>query len=395
MMDPLQYKPDLISEDDIPLWERGVVYANLYLLRIAAKLLAPSLVIVVVVDLLARSRIVYLINTEQFYPGIDLYINGARLLIVIGSIVLLMCSRLSGPDKVTRSHYYQVMAYLAYVLVLFAFINGFMQMTKLDISSTYIMAVITSAAFLHLKSGEYFLLYGFTGILMVDLLYLFQADMQTAFVKSVNVVFALAFAYFLSRVNFSSHIRDFLSQRVIEKQKEDLAASNDMLYQLSYLDALTAVPNRRYFDEIVVREWKRAVRDKTPLSMLMIDIDYFKQFNDTYGHQAGDQCLKQVAGVLSRNIKRPGDTLSRYGGEEFAAILPGTDIKGAAKVAEKICRAVKNIKTLPEKISVSIGVASCSPGDEKTIDEFIAAADMALYEAKGSGRDRYVCHKPK
>lgn len=178
------------------------------------------------------------------------------------------------------------------------------------------------------------------------------------------------------------------------KMHHDLTAANEQLRHIAYLDGLTQVANRRRFEHYLNQEWRRLSRDQAPLALIMCDIDYFKNFNDLYGHQAGDSCLRRVAKALSRSVKRPADLVARYGGEEFAVILPGTDLAGAEKVAEEICLAVRS-RRIPHQgsevakfITVSLGVASCLPDPSSNPDLLVRRADEALYQAKHQGRDR-------
>ena len=171
----------------------------------------------------------------------------------------------------------------------------------------------------------------------------------------------------------------------------------DLLESMSLLDALTLIPNRRRFDQALTTEWKRAIRDKTPISLIMIDIDHFKQFNDHYGHGAGDICLQRVAATLAKMIVRPSDLIARYGGEEFVVILPDTSQQAALKVAERLRESIEHL-ALPHTyseaatvVTISVGVATQIETQEyfspKTLND---AADHALYRAKEGGRNR-VC----
>ena len=134
------------------------------------------------------------------------------------------------------------------------------------------------------------------------------------------------------------------SQDAISTQVQKLAQENEALQVLVTTDALTQVGNRRHFDAALSREWHRSARDAQPLALIMCDVDCFKQYNDTYGHQAGDVCLQRVAATLSESLQRPADLVTRYGGEEFAVILPNTDTTGAAHIAERIRAAVKALE---------------------------------------------------
>ncbi len=176
-----------------------------------------------------------------------------------------------------------------------------------------------------------------------------------------------------------------------------LEEKNQELERLSFLDGLTGISNRRYFDIIIDKEWRRARRDKFPVAIAMIDIDYFKFYNDTYGHQAGDDCLKQVACALTEALFRPGDLIARYGGEEFVAVMPNIGLKGAMEVAERMQQNIRQ-QALPHKksdvsdnITVSIGLACMVPDQTSETAQLIERADTYLYSAKNQGRNR-ICH---
>ncbi|WP_374277895.1 diguanylate cyclase [Azonexus sp.] len=174
-----------------------------------------------------------------------------------------------------------------------------------------------------------------------------------------------------------------------------LDAANNELKRLSAIDGLTGIANRRQFDERLDQEWRRARRAGGSVALLMCDIDYFKQYNDRYGHQAGDDCLRRVAAAIAQTMERGADLAARYGGEEFSAILPDTPLGGALFVAEKIRHAVHQLNQPHAgsplgRVTLSIGVASLPADAGQTYEALIQAADQALYRAKHEGRDR-VC----
>ena len=193
--------------------------------------------------------------------------------------------------------------------------------------------------------------------------------------------------------------RDAAYFALSETQKE-LEKSNKELQRLSSMDGLTKIPNRRTFDESLEKEWRNAQRGYKPLSLLIIDIDHFKLYNDGYGHQGGDDCLKNVAQALHASTNRPMDMVCRYGGEEFGVILPDTPIEGAIRVAETMLENIANLKIEHEYsntshiVSVSIGVATCFPKDDELSKDLVSMADAALYKAKKNGRNRTVCYNP-
>ncbi len=182
-------------------------------------------------------------------------------------------------------------------------------------------------------------------------------------------------------------------EATVRERTRQLAAANEALERLATTDALTGIANRRVFQEALALEWTRAGRDGAPLSLLMLDIDAFKAYNDALGHQAGDECLRRVAGAVASHAARPGDLAARYGGEEFVVLLPGAGTDGAAVVAEKVRAAVEGL-AIPHLsspaaacVTVSVGVATVRPGAGATPDALVAAADRGLYAAKRAGRN--------
>ena len=165
------------------------------------------------------------------------------------------------------------------------------------------------------------------------------------------------------------------------------AAAEDKLEELATTDALTGLKNRRKFDAAIDAEWRRAARQKTPLALLMIDADHFKSYNDTFGHQAGDEVLVGIAICISDSVRRAGDCAARYGGEEFAALLPGHSAAEAIGVAETIRLKVQQWSGDAATTTVSIGVASLMPDTATDWNELVNAADKALYAAKAGGRN--------
>ena len=196
---------------------------------------------------------------------------------------------------------------------------------------------------------------------------------------------------------------DLLAQSDSKAQELDqalqaLRQANEKLERLSNLDALTQISNRRFFDQSLGSEWKRLLRTEKFLSLILFDIDYFKIYNDCYGHLAGDQCLVDIAQTAQSVLKRSADVLARYGGEEFAVILPDTDQAGAMRIAEQIRAAIKQLQ-IPNKcmqmdhpyVTISLGVASQIPHQGHSAEDLVRQADQALYRAKAQGRDAVVC----
>lgn len=178
------------------------------------------------------------------------------------------------------------------------------------------------------------------------------------------------------------------------KNHLELKQQRDILARLSATDGLTGIANRRAFAEKLASEWKRASRLQGQLALLLIDIDLFKAYNDTYGHLSGDECLQQVAKVLQQALCRPGDMCARFGGEEFACILPDTDTSGATHIAGLIQEHIAKLalphdsSSVAAHVTLSIGVASCKPVPGKDADQLVTEADRLLYQAKEKGRNR-------
>ncbi|MDI1330613.1 diguanylate cyclase [Pseudomonas sp.] len=175
-----------------------------------------------------------------------------------------------------------------------------------------------------------------------------------------------------------------------------LKLQNDLLRSMALMDGLTGVANRRKFDEDILADWRQCFRERKPLSLVLVDVDFFKRYNDQYGHQAGDGCLKSVAQELSLTVRRPYDLVARYGGEEFACVLPNTNLAGAVEIAERMQERIRALgiehsaSDVDSVVTVSLGVATVTPTGDLTISALIEAADKQLYRAKIAGRAR-VC----
>lgn len=178
-----------------------------------------------------------------------------------------------------------------------------------------------------------------------------------------------------------------------KRKEQALEAEKERLEVMVGTDALTGLANRRRFDEVRTKEWRRACREETAISLLVVDVDHFKRYNDTYGHAEGDRCLAAVAGVIAASMRRPADFCARHGGEEFVVLLPRTDGDGARHVGEAIRAGVAAL-AMPHRrseagiVTVSVGVAACARPHEAASDGLFEAADRQMYRAKAAGRDR-------
>ncbi len=211
---------------------------------------------------------------------------------------------------------------------------------------------------------------------------------------------ALVYGAYQARIRQMA-TRERLLASLVKDRTRELEQANQMLARFSYLDAVTGIANRRNFDDGMDLEWRRLLREGGPLSLVMVDIDHFKEYNDTYGHQKGDECLKAVAQTLRLALHRPGDLCARYGGEEFGVILPGTDATGAFGVAEGLRRSIEELavphggSAVAPVVTISVGVATVQPQEGGSGAVLIQAADQALYESKRTGRNRASAAPPR
>jgi diguanylate cyclase (GGDEF)-like protein len=224
-------------------------------------------------------------------------------------------------------------------------------------------------------------------------------DIPVIFITAESEVADQAKGFELGAVDYITKpvVPVIVSMRV--KTQLEIKKQKDLLARLSTIDGLTQIANRRRFDDILAREWKRCMRNGNRLSLILMDIDHFKQYNDHYGHQAGDDCLRQVARALEKGCIRETDLVARYGGEEFVAVLPDTDLEGALVVAERI-RILISLMGIPHEkssvssyVSLSQGVVATVPTGSATIHQFVERADECLYQAKKTGRNRAVSSK--
>ena len=222
------------------------------------------------------------------------------------------------------------------------------------------------------------------------------------FFLSANLM-GMFISYFLEHAARS----EFLMAELLKNEREkvitaniQLSSLNSKLHLLSDIDDLTQIANRRVFEETLGREWARLVRERQPISLIMCDIDFFKKYNDHYGHQKGDECLKMVSNIIRQAVRRPADLVARYGGEEFIILLPGTDCRGAQVVAQNILNALKAIamvhaqSPISEHLTISMGIAHVVPDNTMDAKRLVGQADEALYQAKARGRNQYAVLPP-
>ena len=280
--------------------------------------------------------------------------------------------------------------------------------------------ILTSYAMLMVVSGPPYHLYtsstlalvmggltltriGFVGALVTGIIYVAASVFVQWMLNDLDRVgmyylllggWAVAFCV-VSALSFEKASRnEFLQKILIQRKNNQLQKANERLKNLVDVDALTGISNRRHFDHVLDEEWRRAKRRQYPLALLMVDIDYFKAYNDRLGHPKGDECLRDVAQHLLAQVRRPGDLVARYGGEEFSVILPALDREEALSVAEMFCQQVQAMaiphpnSDIADCVTVSIGVAVQTPNAHNERSDLLKQADDALYLAKKRGRNR-------
>lgn len=291
-----------------------------------------------------------------------------------------------------------IMIGTSYGVGLFLFLPQLPQLNQIAVLSM-IVAIIPVALVSFSTNKLSFLLYFlpalglpiFQCLLLADLFHIYAALFGIVYLYVVITLFDWQYDVLADAINLRLTNHELvISLTNINKQQEAL---NKRLEAISTVDSLTNLANRRYFDDALQRELLRAQRAKTSISLIMLDIDFFKQYNDEYGHLAGDNCMRLISTVLQENVKRPGDMAARYGGEEFCIIMPDTDQQGAIKLAEQIKKEVESLKIphvksgIADHVTVSMGTATTVPGPHFTPNTLINAADKALYTAKKDGRN--------
>lgn len=219
------------------------------------------------------------------------------------------------------------------------------------------------------------------------------------------IIHPVQLAELIARINIHLQLRSTIQSLKIEVDRHNqtvkkLEAANHALSRLANLDGLTQVANRYCFDELLSEEWFRLARDRKPIGIVLCDVDHFKVYNDHYGHQAGDECLRKIARAIHKSARRPADLVARYGGEEFVALLPGTGTEGVKSVSANICAAIRNLK-LPHAqsasstvVTISVGGCSLVPDGSMLPNTLVDLADQALYKAKSQGRNQFVLAAP-
>lgn len=281
----------------------------------------------------------------------------------------------------------------------------------------FIVNVFIASVMFYLKPAYIFSALLFSSAMFFWGLPFYQSKVDILIGHYVNTAIFIPFIFFLARANYEGFVNNFLNQKLIQEKSEQLAhanielikeiqsreqtqkeleAANEQLMIISKLDALTGIPNRRRLDEILQEQWFTALEKQLPISIMMIDIDFFKLYNDTHGHLAGDHCLQAVAEVLNSCLRGPADFVARFGGEEFLFIAVGMSREEIVLLGERIRFDIEQLnienKSSPvvPRITVSLGISHTMPTDNDKVTKFLELADEALYKAKSAGRNQLV-----
>lgn len=316
-----------------------------------------------------------------------------RLVFILASLVFLATINIPDhPEKLSRRHSRHLLRYLFFNIICICIFTSMVQAIRDEISA-YLLVIFYLASFVYLDRRQSSFLFVSSLLFMGLGTWFIQIDKGIFVYNMLNAGIMTLLAWIASQILYANQKREYHNQQLINKQTAQLAESNEQLERLSYMDPLTNLPNRRYFDEFIEQKWSKAQINCQPIALILADIDNFKELNDNFGHQIGDMYLKQVGLVLCSILTNPEAVVARLGGDEFAVVIPDTDGESARSVANQMLYAVQALNKyhnnpLGTKISISLGVASLCPSEEHFIKEFFYQADQALYEAKRLGRNQ-------
>lgn len=343
------------------------------------------------------------------------------LLMIIVTVVVLSIISYLGKNLNNNYHYVKTLelSFASYVtfLMLWGAIVSLNDQYLYGSIMAFMVNVYIAAFMFYLKPGYTFISLLFVTALFYIGLPFYQSSSERLIGHYVNTSIFVIFTWFLARANYAGFVRNFLNQKLIEEKsnllvntnaelikeiqsreqtQKELEDANEQLMIISMLDALTGIPNRRRLDEVIHKQWNKAVKEQLPISIMMIDIDFFKLYNDTNGHLAGDSCLQAVAEVLNNCRRGPDDFVARFGGEEFLFVAVGMSEKETLSLGERIREEIEalgiehqNSRVAPW-ITVSLGISYILPGETDKLTKSLEKADKALYRAKSSGRNQIM-----
>jgi len=335
-------------------------------------------------------------NKSDFFKQPDVYYSGMYVLLFIASILYLLVFIKLGKNIPASGTLIQVIG-ISFTCLLLYWCVGIALLDQLSYGQiiVYIVALISIAAVPFFPPLTVLLIFFSAQALFIAFMPYFQQSTEILYGNYINSTAFLIIAWVISCIRYISYVEDFEHKKIIQEKSDELERvnkeleeANQKLEKLSQTDSLTGIFNRSVFDRTIRAEWDRCKRHHSPLSLIMVDIDIFKAYNDNYGHQAGDDCIRWVAQSLRACVKRSSDIVARYGGDEFAVILPHMNKDNALQFADQLRKKVLE-SAIPHPFSpvspyltISAGVQTLIPSDELSIEKLIRTADQALYEAK-------------
>lgn len=336
------------------------------------------------------------LNREKLFDDPYIYYGFMYALMLVAMAVFFAIFSKLGADvaKYLACIRFVGILFIAFILLWCAGISLLDQLSSGQVI-VYIVAIISIAITPFFEPLTLFLVYLTIHSLFLFAMPYFQKSLQLIYGNAINATTFVIISWAISYMRYQKQAEDFINKKTILRKNEELRLMNRQLQEanrklevMSMTDGLTGVFNRLSFGTIIKDEWDRCKRNSAPLSLIMVDIDFFKEFNDNYGHQAGDCCIKLVAELLTVYAKDPMCKVARYGGDELVVVLPYTDKKEAWELAEQVREGVeaKTIahmgSTASNHVTISLGINTTIPSDESSIEEFIRSTDKALYMAK-------------
>ncbi len=369
-------------------FEDALLFVNIRRMRIIASFAIFMTALLIIVDYALLGTFDKAVALA-FRP----YLISFRLITIFASSAFLVTVKNpKHAHEIPHSYRRLTYGYIFFMLIYISILTCMVQVVRDEIT-VYLLGIFLAASSVYLNRRQVSIFFGTSLIILFTGSWFTQTDKSAFMFNTVNSIIMTSFAWITSQIIYASQKRDYLNQQLIEQQRAQLSESNEQLERLSYIDPLTNLPNRRYFDEYLDTEWSKAQEECTPISLILVDIDNFKDLNDTFGHQAGDSYLKQVGLVLSTSINDPNMLVARLGGDEYAIVIPGADSTSARLTSERLLNDVRALnrydnQVIGEPVTISLGVSSTTPRRDEFVVEFFAEADQALYKAKKRGRNQ-------
>ena len=315
------------------------------------------------------------------------------VLLLLAAVFFICTNRIEKKNKFNSKFSYIVDKLFALCSLSWAMVFSINAQGTSGQITVYVIGITLIVGAVYIKPIAMAIIYLYVNSAFVIILPYFQQSRALVASHEINSLYLIAIAWFISRLLYQNRLKNYVQKKMIEEKNIELITLNTKLEQLSATDSLTGICNRREFDKVIQNEWNNSIQEKSLLSVALIDIDFFKAYNDSYGHLAGDDCIKMVVNIICSSVKDSTNCIARFGGEEFIAILPNADINRATYICKCIAEAVEALK-LPHPnsplsfVTVSIGVCTIIPTQNYSYEYLVNNADKALYQAKHSGRNR-------